>query len=417
MPSFSKVSVVAVIGVLAIGCSGSTGPKQVATPAAIISIDTGTALPGGIVPISLRLTRPEGDGPKLDSLAVFEFMICYDADAFRFISADRGPGISNWEYFTYRTRTAEPLTSAGLANVQVVAVRDLNNGRPPDASQCFPSGILATLRFFASGEMEYRGTTARIGFSIQGCKDNTLTAVGYGKLYVPDTSLGQILYRDGYDTIPCSNLTRSAVLELRGGSILIDNPTRPLRGDVDLNGIAFQIHDAVLFSNYFKAGYAVFDPERASEQIAATDCDGDGEPLTRADLGVMIRDVTGEDPIGDSLDAPYTDTLLIRPRREGDRWILSCESTIQLDELWFRVVEPGSRELLVHHPGDPPSVVSLSGADGRFQVACGTVDGKQIFGPELGDRFEIQGYHGNWFIVAAQASRYPGVSMRVRILQ
>jgi hypothetical protein len=300
--------------------------------------------------------------------------------------------------------------------VLVVAVRDLNNGTKPVGSQGLTSGILATLTFFVSGDLQYRGTTQRIGFSLQGCKDNTLTSAGEAQtLYAPDTALGEILFESGFDTITCHQVNRSAVLELWGGSVMIRDIAHPLRGDVDLNGIAFEVRDAVIFANYFYMGYAAFDPDSASRQIAATDCDGDGEPLTRADLAVMIRSISGQLPIGDTLAVPYQDTLVIRPRQEGNRWVLSCESTIQVDELWMNIFVPASG-VTVRYLGDPLTIVSQSTVENRLQVSCGTVNGRQIFGPEPGDRIEIQGYGGYWFSMTAQASRYPAVAMKVRVL-
>jgi hypothetical protein len=233
-------------------------------------------------------------------------------------------------------------------------------------------------------------------------------------LYAPDTSLGQILFKDGYDTIACPHVTRSAILELRGGSVLIENPTHPLRGDVDLNGIPFQIHDAVIFANYFYLGYAAFDPQRASEQIAETDCDGDGEPLTRGDLAEMIRLIGGQVPVGDTSAVPYEDTLTVYPWWDGHRYVISCKSTTQVDELWLSILGPAPVGT-VHYLGEPPVIVSNSVANAQLQASCGTVDGNKIFGPEFGDRFEIQGYKGHWLAIKAQASRYPGVSMVVRV--
>ncbi len=406
--------------VLVIGCSGSTGPKQAATPAAIISIDTIAVLPGSDVTINLRLARTEeANGPRLDSLSAFEFLACYDDEFLDFMICNKGPAISQWEYFTFRTMSTSPCSSCGLRSIRVIAMRDLNNGVAPDPPQYFPEGVLATLSFFVSGDFAARGTVARVGFCLQSCRDNTMTPVaGNGEmLYAPDTTLGQILHMSGYDTITCPQFSRSPAIEFRGGWIRIEDPSRPLRGDVDLNRIAYEVHDAEIFSNYFSVGYAAFDPEKASEQIAATDCDGNGEPLTRADLGVMIRTITGEDPLGDSLSVPYKDTLMIYPRREGDRWILSCASTIQLDELWLRIVPPGAPGILIHYLDDPAVVVSSSSVEYWLLVACGTVEGRQIFGPERRDRFEIQGYSGDWLSVVAQASRYPGVSMTVRVVQ
>jgi hypothetical protein len=74
-----------------IGCSGSTGPKQTATPAAILSLDTVNALPGTVATLALRLVQGQTDHPEVDSLSGFDLLLCYDETALNFIDPpDRG---------------------------------------------------------------------------------------------------------------------------------------------------------------------------------------------------------------------------------------------------------------------------------------------------------------------------------------
>lgn len=69
---------------------------------------------------------------------------------------------------------------------------------------------------------------------------------------------------------------------------------RPIPGDVNLNGVAYEIADAVLFSNYFVYGLGVFTIDQRS-QIAATDANGDGLTLALSDLTFMLRKADGDD--------------------------------------------------------------------------------------------------------------------------
>lgn len=64
-------------------------------------------------------------------------------------------------------------------------------------------------------------------------------------------------------------------------------------GDVNLNGIANEVADAVLFSNYFVYGMGVFTLEIES-QIIATDVNKDGMTLSIADLAYIARIVAGD---------------------------------------------------------------------------------------------------------------------------
>ncbi len=60
------------------------------------------------------------------------------------------------------------------------------------------------------------------------------------------------------------------------------------RGDLNLNGIPFELADAAIYADYFASGIIIFtiDPEL---QIAATDINMDGILLSWADYVMMIR--------------------------------------------------------------------------------------------------------------------------------
>ena len=70
------------------------------------------------------------------------------------------------------------------------------------------------------------------------------------------------------------------------------NPSR-FTGDVNLNGVAYEVADVVLFTNYFIYGIGVFTVNLQG-QIAATDVNADGLTLSVADLTYMIRTVIGD---------------------------------------------------------------------------------------------------------------------------
>ncbi|EQB63767.1 MAG: Propeptide peptidase M4 and M36 [candidate division Zixibacteria bacterium RBG-1] len=67
-------------------------------------------------------------------------------------------------------------------------------------------------------------------------------------------------------------------------------------GDININGFANEIGDAVLFANYFISGIEVFDPdpEIRERQIIATDVDHDGTPLTLDDFVYLLRILSGD---------------------------------------------------------------------------------------------------------------------------
>jgi hypothetical protein len=78
------------------------------------------------------------------------------------------------------------------------------------------------------------------------------------------------------------------------GAICIVEPPDD-RGDLNLNGIANEIGDAVLYTNYFIYGSGVWDPTWEAVQILASDINDDGIVLTVADLIYLIRIITGDE--------------------------------------------------------------------------------------------------------------------------
>ncbi|HEX2897087.1 MAG TPA: FlgD immunoglobulin-like domain containing protein [candidate division Zixibacteria bacterium] len=87
-----------------------------------------------------------------------------------------------------------------------------------------------------------------------------------------------------------------------------NNPIKPdpNLGDLNLNGIHFEIADAVLYSNYFVYGKAVFTVDVQS-QTAASDINVDGKQLTVADLVYFCHIV-----LGDALPRPKLNPLHVR---------------------------------------------------------------------------------------------------------
>ncbi|MGH9877688.1 MAG: hypothetical protein ACRD5H_08620 [Nitrososphaerales archaeon] len=76
-----------------------------------------------------------------------------------------------------------------------------------------------------------------------------------------------------------------------------DPPVAPVKpainyGDINLNGITYEIADAVLYSNYFVYGRSVFTVDSA-KQIAASDVNQDGIPLSVADLVYLTTIING----------------------------------------------------------------------------------------------------------------------------
>jgi hypothetical protein len=83
-------------------------------------------------------------------------------------------------------------------------------------------------------------------------------------------------------------------IDFRNGGIdIICADDIDLRADLNLNGIANEIADAVVFTNYFIYGLDAFTIN-VEGQTAASDANADGIPLSVADLVYIVRVITGD---------------------------------------------------------------------------------------------------------------------------
>jgi hypothetical protein len=88
-----------------------------------------------------------------------------------------------------------------------------------------------------------------------------------------------------------------------GGVDVICADSIDARGDINLNGLGYEIADAVMFTQYFVKGLLAFPPDcplcipptyATQGAIAASDVNADGIPLSVADLVYLIRVVVGD---------------------------------------------------------------------------------------------------------------------------
>ncbi|UCD17987.1 MAG: T9SS type A sorting domain-containing protein, partial [Candidatus Zixiibacteriota bacterium] len=105
----------------------------------------------------------------------------------------------------------------------------------------------------------------------------------------------------------------------KGGGIKIAcADSLDLRGDVNLNGLAYEIADATVFVNYFINGLSAFTVNDLG-QIAATDVNADGIVLSVADLTYLIRVI-----VGDAL--PYPKPVPITAGYRADNGFISVNA-------------------------------------------------------------------------------------------
>jgi hypothetical protein len=246
----------------------------------------------------------------------FDFLIQYDPTALQLQTATIGqlPEDCEWEYFTYRHgpngNCGPGACPTGI--VRIVAIAEMNDGfhhptcfGPPDIDPY----ELAELKFLVTNDRTFECMYIPINWIWYDCGDNAVSSVTGDTLFISRYvhAFEGMHIEDGSEDFPtiygapdiCLDNDPDKPLPIRlidfwnGGVDIICADSIDLRGDINLNNVANEIADAVVFSNYFVYGVGVFtvNPEG---QIAASDVNADGIALSVADLVYQIRIIVGD---------------------------------------------------------------------------------------------------------------------------
>ncbi len=260
-------------------------------------------------------------------LGGFDFMVAYDNSALAFQLASEGDIYTEcgWEYFTYRFG---PRGNCGngcpSGQLRVIGMAETNDG--PNHPGCnighvgyantFPV-ILANMRFLVSNDRTLNCQFVPIRFYWYDCGDNVLSNYNGSELYLStqvydfteydnpflggamgNTASGFPTYTGAqadcfYENVQLHKVAKQNVDFQNGGVDIICSNLIDAPGDVNINGIAYEIADAVMFTNYFITGLSAFGTH-IEGSIAATDANQDGITLSVADLVYLIRVVVGD---------------------------------------------------------------------------------------------------------------------------
>jgi len=273
-------------------------------------------------------------GVDQNGIGGFDFLVAYDASALAFQLAYGGqiynqdtnilPGCG-WEYFTYRFGAYGNCGNACPSGLlRVIGLAETNNGpNHPDCQDTPYYGetpvTLAQLRFLVSNDRTLECSFVPIRFFWIECGDNALSSADGSLLMLSDAVYDFANYGSafigtsiaGVDDYPtylgaqaecictpnsdptCKVAAIRAVDFQNGGVDIVCADSIDARGDINLNGLAYEIADAVMFTNYFIAGIGAFGTH-VEGSIAASDTNADGLALTVADLVYLIRVVIGD---------------------------------------------------------------------------------------------------------------------------
>jgi hypothetical protein len=391
------------------------------------------------------------DGNLLGGL---DLLIGYDASALALSEVLPGTELAQWEYFTYRfgaQGNCNGSCPSGL--VRIVAIADMNNGynHPPTIAYTIGDnnhGLVAILKFLVTDDRTYECQFVPIGFFWLACTDNVLSSPNgqiaylshYVWWYTGDFPPADVIRIDsvtdatvdagyhGWGGILghpiCDSLDGQKIMPLSavdfydGGIDIACADSIDARGDINLNGIANEIADAVIFTQYFLIGIDAFPehPEIPNSNtreaaIAASDVNADGKPLSIGDLVYLLRIIVGDaQPYAKS--APYSSNADISVF--GDKISIESSETIGAMYLTFNVtgdnftvVNNTNMEVLSNRVGNKLNVLVYSGMTNKSNaIPAGTNELLTVTGAQL-NSVEAADYYGNLLNTRVAKSALP----------
>jgi hypothetical protein len=281
-------------------------------------------LQGHMTELAINLTKMDA----LMGLGGFDFLIAYDPTCLSFQQAVEAEGLygappnCGWEYFTYRYG---PYGNCGSAcpsgMVQVIGMAETNDGAnhpfcdvpfaPDPIGPPITKLTMFYLKFLVSNDRTLNCQFCPVRFFWYDCTNNVLSNHDGSLLY---TSVGVYDYDNpnpintldavfptylgaqeecyvGHD--PTKPTPEANVDFQNGGVDIVCSDSIDAPGDININGLAYEIADAVMFTNYFISGPTAFG-SHVEASIAASDANMDGVPLTVSDLVYLIRVVVGD---------------------------------------------------------------------------------------------------------------------------
>jgi hypothetical protein len=374
--------------------------------------------------ICVPLTATDYFNPCIE-LGGFDLLFKYDASLLTFKGIDLTGSIletQDWEYLTYRVVSSNP------ALIRLVGIADMNNSNHHPSGWCL-DGLLANICFRTTNDRNLACQSAWLMFYWEDCGDNTASSRDGNHLYivadpaggtyvagnpgaVPPVPGGGILMSScgidaqiftgeggvtGPEDHPCPNdlpgkPDPEELLCFINGKIKIICPGDiDDRGDINLNGLAYEIADAVLYSNYFILGPQVFAPGVQGEaQVAASDINADGTPLTVADLVYLIRVITGDaQPIsGDLLGGgpkAIAGKVNVEVLSQGSNTTVRSSSDVEM----------GAGLFVFNYTGTEISKVEVVGRAAKMDVTHQAANGElRVLVYNIEDGYKVAAGHG-----------------------
>ena len=324
------------------------------------------------------------------------------------IDAKDNTGKYVWQYFTYRLNPSTIIHKYKVCVVGIGKVYSSYDGMCIPAYSAGSDTVLFNITFVLANNELFRCHDTHVYFEWDDwtCLENTLSDCTGNNLYVSNDTLQ-------YNTRECGPGEKNPVspcIQFTDGRVIwrCAYDVDPIViGDVNVNGFAYEIADAVLFASYFYSdcGVCVFNapgpvPDTRIAQIGATDINGDGYTLSVSDLVYLLRILVGDQaPLGAAVTPASNATIDIK----GHLVYLTTPEPLGAIVLTFK----GEGKLTPMAEG---FIVKQSSANGETKAIVYTMTkGKGI---ESGSLFSVS---GTLTPVSAEAATYGANSINVDV--
>ncbi|MEE8578190.1 MAG: T9SS type A sorting domain-containing protein, partial [candidate division Zixibacteria bacterium] len=361
-------------------------------------------------------------------IGAFDLLIQYDNSALTPIGALIGllPENCGWEYFQYRHG---PFGNCGSGCpqglIRLVAIAETNNGAYHPG--CFLEGEvgpLASIEFLVTIDYTLECQFAPINFFWIDCADNNLSSKEGDTTWVERTVYDPYMNnitdhtygfpgRLGIPNSCLAGMGPGKPLPIRcidftnGGIEIVCVDQIDDRGDINLDGLAYTIADAVMLTNYFIHGLNAFPnvSEFSVEgAIAATDVNADGLTLTVADLVYLIRVIVGDAP---PMPKPNPDVVVEATFGIVDGSLTIRNATDQVGAIYL-LIEGEAEPTLNANAFGMEMETRYDGVDTRVLIY--NLEGKTFL--EEGAILDLNGAHS---IKSIEAGSFSGIVMAARI--
>ena len=416
--------VLGALGYLLLSCTGkhSVSPHTAPQPlfevwldSAVVSEDQDSVELG----VRVRCNAADADSVSVAGLSI---LLSYDRRGAVLDGLTRGPALSGWEYFTYRSSHEGDSTIACDSRypslVRLISLYSLQGGAGSNLTQF--DGILARLKFRV-----VRRCPAQRVFDIRffAAKPSDCMIASFPSVaYVPATDQTGLDFALDYDSLECSRLERTCepVVDFRAGQIRFDGAPPLIPGDIDGDGRAMTERDARILDKFLLVGHGVFGPGLDSERaIAAGDANGDGVPLTVADLEYMRRIANGtfspEDP---TFLYCESDSVVVWQQLASDSGYVGVMGSCPVSAVWLQFSHAAGDSLSFVWQGgwDPPEELASYRSTTVTRVLIADWTQQRLLAPEYHCLVRVRGRsHQLISLDAAQASKFPGVQLTTQI--